>query len=88
MVEGEALQTSDQSPPRPTAGGALIRAGAALVKLEASPFQAAHAWERMRASVIGFRDVESPHFVLQRCALQPEAFRSRSRTGDSSRRRF
>jgi hypothetical protein len=38
------------------------------------------------ASVIGFRDVESPHFVLQRCALQPETLRSRSRTRDSSRR--
>lgn len=44
-------------------------------------------WERIRASVIGFLDVELPHFVLQRCALQPETFRSRSRTRDSSRRR-
>jgi hypothetical protein len=39
-------------------------------------------------SVVGLCDVESPHFVLQRCALQPETFRSRSRTGDSSRCRF
>ena len=57
-------------------------------KPEASPFQAPHARERIRASVIGFRDVESPHFVLQRCALQPETFGSRSRTRDSSRRCF
>jgi len=47
-----------------------------------------HARESIRASVIGFRDVEPPHFVLQRCALQPETLRSRSRTRDSSRRRF
>jgi hypothetical protein len=40
------------------------------------------------ASVVGFCDVESPHFVLQRCALKPETFRSRSRARDSSRRRF
>ena len=51
-----------------------MRAGGDLGKPEASPFQAAHAWERIRASVVGFRDVESPHFVLQRCALQPETF--------------
>jgi len=25
----------------------------------------------VRASVIGFRDIESPHFVLQGCTLQP-----------------
>ncbi len=35
-------------------------------------------------SVVGLCDVESPHFVLQRCALQPETFRGRSRTGDFS----
>ncbi|MEA2543636.1 MAG: hypothetical protein QOH35_5002, partial [Acidobacteriaceae bacterium] len=57
----QALQASDQSPPRPTAGGALMRAGAVMVKPDASPFLVAHAWERMRASVIGLRDVESPH---------------------------
>jgi hypothetical protein len=84
----QALQACYQSPPCPTAGGARMRAGADLVKPEAGPFHTAHAWERVWGSVIGFRDVESPHFVLQRCALQPETFRSRSRTGDSSRRRF
>src|SRR5580704_10638313 len=31
-------------------------------------------------SVVGLGDVQSPHFVLQRCTLQPETFRSRSRT--------
>ena len=31
-------------------------------------------------SVVGLGDVESPHFVLQRGTLQPETFRSRSRT--------
>ena len=39
-------------------------------------------------SVIGFRNVEPPHFVLQRGAFQPETFCSRSRARDSSRRRF
>jgi hypothetical protein len=33
-------------------------------------------------SVVSLCDVESPHFVLQGCALQPETFRRRSGTGD------
>jgi hypothetical protein len=38
--------------------------------------------------VIGFGDLESPHFVLEGCTLQPETLRGRSRTRDLSRRRF
>jgi hypothetical protein len=65
-----------------------VRAGGDLARRAASPFQVPHARKRIRASVIGFRDVEPPHFVLQRCALQPETLRSRSRTRNLSRSRF
>jgi hypothetical protein len=88
-VVGVQASKRDTNPlPCPIAGGARMWAGKDLVNPEAGPFQAGHAWEGVRASVIGFPDVEAPHFVLQRCALQPETLRSRSRTRDSSRRRL
>jgi hypothetical protein len=63
-------------------------------RLEAGPKMKVrpHLWPSMvgraSVSVVSLCDVESPHFVLQGCALQPETFRRRSCTGDSSRCRF
>jgi hypothetical protein len=49
----------------------LTRAAEDPVKLEAGPFHIGHAWDCMRAPVAGFREVESPRFVLLRRAFIP-----------------
>src|ERR1700675_5207726 len=57
-------------------------------KMKVGPLLGPSMVESASVSVVSLCDVESPHFVLQGCALQPETFRRRSCTGDSSRCRF
>jgi hypothetical protein len=58
-----------------------MRAGRDLVNPEASPFKAGHAWECVRASVIGFRDDRYSVSLTS----QPEAWRCYSLPLDSAR---